>query len=526
MSLAKTYSSQIYGLSATIVTIEVDLSIGLHAFSIVGLGDRAIEEAKDRISAAIKNSGYTSPKQRNQKVVIGLSPANTKKEGSLFDLGMAIAYLIATNDISSPTEKTLFLGELTLEGKIRAVRGIIPMIIEARESGFAAAFIPNENIYEASLVKGIGVFGVSSLIETVHLLKDAHARRQKVEIQNDLIQKWAKQKYQKAEHTSETPDFTDIRGQNNAKRALEIAAAGGHSVALYGPPGTGKTMLAKAFSSLLPALSYEETIEVTTIHSVAHTLKNGSGVIRHPPFRAPHHTSSYSAIVGGGGTSHIGEITLAHRGVLFLDEFTEFDKRAIDALREPLENHSITVARTNGSTTLPAQCIFIVAMNPCQCGKSKPDCVCSNNEIKRYRRKISGPIIDRIDLWIFVETIEYEDFGRPKASIESSAKVRERIVLARSSQKERYTHKNSTEEGNEHVRTIYNSQMSAKDIETLSKLSVKAKKALNIYASNMKLSGRGYHRAIKVARTIADLANKVEIEESHILEALQYRKRI
>ena len=519
MSVSKTYSAQLSGLKTHIVTIEVDLSNGLHAFVIVGLGDKAVEEAKDRISAGIKNSGYISPKQKNQKVVISLAPADLRKEGPSFDLGMALCYLKASGDIDFDAEKKLFLGELSLEGQLRKISGVLPLVKGAYEKGFREIFLPKENAMEAGLVKGVTIYAVCSLDETIgHLINR----------KNGFIKAYPPTKILYEKQSFDT-DFSFIQGQETAKRGLEIAAAGGHNIAMYGPPGTGKTMLARAFQTILPPLNHEEILEVTSIHSLARILDKP--FITYPPFRSPHHTSSYASLVGGGPFPKPGEITLAHRGVLFLDEFPEFDRNAIDALRQPLEDHFITISRIKGVIAFPAQCILIASMNPCPCGYGKEKgCLCTDKDITRYRRKISGPIIDRIDLWVSVSKVEYQKLAGPykdssispsKNSTElsrDSESIRKRVLIARKSQKRRFVSKKIT---NKRI----NGEMSVSDIEKCITLSIDIRNLLTTSAEKLSLSGRAFHRVIKVSRTIADLEGDKEIKKEHILEALQYRQK-
>ena len=508
MSISKTFSAQLTGLHANIISIEVDLSNGLHAFSIVGLGDKAVEESKDRISAAIKNTGYTSPKQKNQKVVISLAPADTRKEGPSFDLGMALAYLCASGDIDFDPEKRIFLGELSLEGDVRKVSGILPLVKGAREQGFEEIFVPFENAEEAGLVSEIKIYPVKTLDQIIgHLIcRKASA-----------IKRQSATKIEKDETLSFESDFNLIQGQETAKRALEIAAAGGHNIAMYGPPGTGKTMLARAFQTILPSLDKEEILEVTSIHSVAKILDKP--FITQPPFRAPHHTSSYASLVGGGPFPKPGEITLAHRGVLFLDEFPEFDKKVIEALRQPLEDRHITISRARGTLSFPAQCILIASMNPCPCGFGKEKgCTCSDRDISNYKKRISGPIVDRIDMWVSVSKIEYEKLSTKINLNENSRQIQKRITDARLLQKERFTK-------NKIKNKKYNSEMSVSDIEKCIDLNKEVNDLLKTSAERLGLSARAYHRIIKLSRTIADLEKSKDITKSHLLEALQFRQK-
>ncbi|MBI4692054.1 MAG: YifB family Mg chelatase-like AAA ATPase [Candidatus Terrybacteria bacterium] len=506
----KVYSSQVVGLRANIVEVEVDLSQGLHSFSVVGLPDKAVEESKDRISAAIKNSGFISPQKKNQRVTISLAPADLKKEGPVFDLAIALAYLLASKQISFEVEEKVFLGELALNGKIRPIKGTLALIKHAQKKGFKEIFVPRENTKEAALIRGVKIFGCASLSEVVSHLnkKEDFSLEEQPETEisfNELIDEISF-------------DLSDIKGQESAKRGLEIAAAGGHNVLMVGPAGTGKTMLAKAFSAILPPFSFEEVLETTLIHSVAGVLQED--FLSERPFRSPHHTSSYVALVGGGTYPRPGEITLSHRGVLFLDEFPEFERRVIEALRQPLEDGVINISRAKESLTFPARFILICAMNPCPCGnlnsKTKP-CVCSQGSLMRYTKKVSGPILDRIDLWLEVPQVEHEKLSEEKTSGESSKKIQERVIRAREIQKKRF--------GGHNKKIFTNSEMGVRDLKQFALLSENVKNILNQAAKHLDLSGRAYHRVIKLGRTIADLEGAEEIKEPHILEALQYRPK-
>lgn len=507
MSISKTFCAQLTGLHTHIINIEVDLSNGLHAFAIVGLGDKAVDESKDRISAAIKNTGYTSPKQKNQKVVISLAPADIRKEGPSFDLGMALTYLCASGDIDFDPSGKIFLGELSLEGEVRKVNGILPLVRGVKEHGFKEVFIPWENKEEAGLVKGIKIYPVRTLDQII-----GHLTGRK----NSEIKRQLPTRIENSKENFDT-DFRLIKGQEIAKRALEIAAAGGHNIAMYGPPGTGKTMLAKAFQTILPPLLHDEIIEVTGIHSIARILEKP--YITRPPFRSPHHTSSYPSLVGGGPFPKPGEITLAHRGVLFLDEFPEFDKKVIEALRQPLEDLSVTISRARGTLTFPAQSILIASMNPCPCGYGKEKgCTCSDRDISNYKKKISGPIVDRIDLWISVSKIEYDKLSENSRKNESSETMRKRVVSAREIQKKRFKKFKIPNKK-------YNSEMSVSDIEKMIVLSREVNELLKSSSERLGLSARAYHRIIKLSQTIADLEGSKEIQKNHLLEALQYRQK-
>lgn len=514
MSFAKVYAAQAHVLNAHIVSVEVDLSKGLHAFSIVGLPDKAVEESRDRISAAIKHAGFTSPKSKNHKVVISLAPADIKKEGPIFDLPMALAYLLANGDILFNPENKLFLGELSLDGNVRSVRGVLSSVRIAKACGFEDVYVPKDNAKEAALVGGIAVYPVETLGELIEHLntkkkpESGNARKAFATLQQQPQTKIA------YSETELRDVLEDIRGQETAKRGLEIAAAGGHNIGLYGPPGTGKTMLAKALAHILPPLSFDEMLEATAIHSVAGTLDES--VVFRPPYRAPHHTASYVSVVGGGATPKPGEVTLAHRGVLFLDEFPEFERRVIDSLREPLEEHVVRISRARGTARFPANFILVASMNPCPCGNfgSTKECVCTPSILARYQRKLSGPIMDRIDMWIEVPHINHDKLADIPARGETK-RVRQRVREARMSQSQRFSAHDFTK----------NSDMDVRAVDAFVPLQKKERDTLNQAAERLDLSPRAYHRVIKLARTVADLDHAENVSEPHLLEALRYRPR-
>ncbi|PIR82547.1 magnesium chelatase [Candidatus Kaiserbacteria bacterium CG10_big_fil_rev_8_21_14_0_10_59_10] len=506
---ARVFSAQPALPHARIISVECDIAKGLHSFSIVGLPDKAVEEAKDRVASAIKNAGsrFDSPKKSNKKIVISLAPAELKKEGAAFDLGVALAYLRASEQLDFEPAGRIFAGELALDGSLRPVRGALSIAVAARDAGFAELFVPAENAAEAALVSGITIFPARTLSEVIGHIDETGD-------------------FSLAAHRAapaafgvrepDTPTLDDIRGQESAKRGLIIAAAGAHNIALYGPPGTGKTMLARAAAALLPPLTEEEVIEVTCIHSLAGALA-GSAVLR-PPFRAPHHTSSYASLIGGGTTPRPGEVTLAHRGVLFVDEFPEFHRDVVNALREPLEDRVVSVSRAKGSAVFPASFMLVAALNPCPCGYwGSPRCECMPNVVEKYRRKISGPVADRIDMWVHVGDMPLESLSqKKKGGGGETERAREAIARARSAQAKRFAG----------IRNVSNNaDMKPKHIEEFAKLTERAEAALLESAARLRLSARGFHRTIKLARTVADLAGADAIDVSHMLEALQYRQR-
>ncbi len=500
---SKVFSATIVGLDAKVVEVEIDVSHGLRSFSIVGLPDKAIKEAEERVDSAIKSSKLLSPHSRTFKVLVNLAPADLKKEGSLYDLPIALAFLIASKQSKFKPDGKMFLGELALDGKMRAIKGALSFALLAKHKGFAEIILPIHNAPEANLVKGIKTVGVDSLAQTLAYLEG------RIEIKNPDFN----HSYNVAPINS--IDMSWVKGQEYAKRALEITAAGGHNLFMFGPPGGGKSLLAKALPSILPRLNFAESLEVTKIYSVAGLLPENQALVQERPFRAPHHVSSDVALVGGGTPPRIGEITLAHRGVLFLDEFPEFHRDVLESLRQPLEDGAITITRAKYNLNYPARFMLVAASNPCPCGYfSDPEksCTCTPAQVAMYRRKLSGPLMDRIDLFIEVPAVKYEKLTASSAENQSGA-IRQNIEKAREIQKERL-HNDAI---------LVNAEMQIPEIKKYCGHDAASQSLLKKYVDSGKLSARGYHRILKVARTIADLAGSQFIQHNHIAEALIYR---
>lgn len=529
MSFSRVYSAQTHLLKGKMVTVEVDITKNtLHAFTLVGLPDKAVDESKDRMSSALKNSGFKSPKNQNQKIVISLSPADLKKEGPYFDLAIALAYLLSAEEIDFEPKGKIFLGELALNGELQPIKGVLPLTEQAMRLGYKEIFVPTLNAREAALVSGITVYGAKTLKEVIdHISKikvDKAGKPLEKERPKILAQKPTEIIHKNIIHDI---DFCDIRGQESAKRGLEIAAAGGHNIALSGPPGTGKTMLARVFSHILPELENDDILEITGIHSIVGLLEET--LVTEPPFRAPHHTASYVSMIGGGTNPKPGEVTLAHKGVLFLDEFPEFEKRVLEALRQPLEDNIVSISRARGSAIFPSNFILVAAMNPCPCGNlgnKDKNCICRPNDLERYARRISGPIIDRIDLWVTVGNVDYRKLSDEVIRSERTHTIKERVKAARIIQEKRFSSGDKNQKVAKGRKIKTNSDMNVKELGIFVPLAPPVKELLNDSAERLGLSARAYHRVIKIARTIADLENSPDVQANHILEAIQYRPKV
>lgn len=502
--LAKVYSGANVGLDALPVTVEIDIaSSGLPAFTIVGLADRAVEEARERVRSALRNSGADFPAKR---ITVNLAPADLPKEGPVYDFSIAIGILLASEQLKSDLSDCLFIGELSLDGGLRKTNGVLPLVLLAKSLGLKRVFVPKENSKEAAIIEGVEVYAFSNLLEAINFINGrlliSPQEVFKVNLDDEPVLEY---------------DFSFIKGQEQAKRGLEIAAAGAHNILLKGPPGAGKTLLARSFPSILPPLSIEEALEVTKIYSVFGKLPDDIPVVMSRPFRSPHHTASYVGMIGGGSSIKPGEVSLAHRGVLFLDEFPEFPRQVLEALRQPLEDRKVSISRSSGSLTFPAQFILLAAQNPCPCGylgSVNRNCICLPGHISRYQKKLSGPLLDRIDIHLDIPAVDTDKLTADTLA-ESSKNVRKRVVNARKIQKQRFQ--------NEGI--LSNSEMNNMQIKKYCSISKDGLELLKVAISRMNLSARAYHRILKLSRTIADINEREYISTEDIAESLNYRTR-